>query len=351
MSTRSTWSILVQIVVVLFLTLLWPSKTYGMTIFIAGDSTVQSVESKRSPRSGWGQFFYEYFEMNNMYKSNLTNGISKRISRYASKDFVIENHSKFGESVKSYYDKGIFEFILNRAQKGDYVLIEFGHNDANYYRPDKMISATEYKTYLKKMVVDCRKKGVTPVFISSISRYIYRDGRMVNYFAKYRTYMKEAAKETNVIYLPLGERSDQYLLTTGSTFCKQFYMVLDPGACAAYPNGRNDRTHTTDVGARMYAGMVASLIGSEERLSDISKHLKVNRSSFDKNLYYLLERSDCFSKKQYDSIKRAIARTMMAEGKEEFSQGKLASYRRLINRKTRISLKVKKKLKSKKRKD
>ncbi|WP_265446703.1 GDSL-type esterase/lipase family protein [Acetivibrio straminisolvens] len=221
-----------------------PVSEDKITIYIASDSTAQSYGASYAPQAGWGQFLGQYFTSN----------------------VVIANRAIAGRSSKSFVDEGRLDSILNEIKPGDYLLIQFGHNDATISNPDRYAAPyTTYKEYLAKYVDGARQKGAIPVLITPVGRLNYKNNVFVNDFPDYCTAMKQVAAEKNVKLIDLMTKSLNYYTSIGYNETYKLFMVSV---------NNTDYTHFTEKGALQIARLVAE--GVKEINLDISKYLKAN---------------------------------------------------------------------------
>src|SRR5690606_15320439 len=131
----------------------YPAKAAGsaVTIYMAGDSTMQSYSDMFAPQQGWGEQFGRYF----------------------SSEVVVKNHAIGGRSSKSFLFDGRLDNILHEIKPGDYFFISFGHNDASAGIPDRYASPEDYKMYLKRYIDGAKQRGATPIVLTPVGRRDY----------------------------------------------------------------------------------------------------------------------------------------------------------------------------------
>lgn len=236
-------------------------------IFWAGDSTVATNKFVTYPQTGIGQAF----------------------DRYTRGDVVIYNHAVNGRSTKSFIDESRLAPIYNEITKGDYLFIQFGHNDEKKQDPARYTDPHgEFITNLWKFVNAARNKGAYPVFITSVERKIFDENGVLKEtgHAEYAAGMKEAGEKLEVPVIDLFTMSRAFLSEAGNEGSKKYYMNLAPGEAAWAPEGLSDNSHLKYEGAMLYAGMIArgllelgshyaTLIEGDELLSDSMK-IEVN---------------------------------------------------------------------------
>lgn len=220
-------------------------------IFLIGDSTVASYPEEDKPMKGWGQLLGDHF--NDTVK--------------------ILNFAKSGESSKSFRDSGLWDEVIDRLEKGDYLFIQFGHNDQKKLFPDRYTHPfTSYKTNLIAFAREAKQKGAFPIIVTPVCRRKFNNGRIIHTLGDYPSAAREAAKEENIPIIDLNERSYLLLNKLGREKSKELFLHLKPGKYEAYPEGREDDTHFSEFGARKMAKLIVEEI--KENDLDIGSYLK-----------------------------------------------------------------------------
>ena len=203
-------------------------------LYMAGDSTMYSYGPTFYPRTGWGKIMPE------MVKPGIK----------------VENHAVGGRSSKSFRGEGRWDKIMSQLKPGDFVIIQFGHNDgargaANWYRYAS--PTVHYPENLRNFVLDVRVKGAIPVLCTPTVVYQMRDGLLFNNstLQSYVDAVKRIAKEENVDLLDLNACALEEMSRDPDP--KRFFMFLPPGKFKNYPNGCKDSVHLSEAGARFYA--------------------------------------------------------------------------------------------------
>jgi lysophospholipase L1-like esterase len=208
-----------------------PSATNAApTLFMIGDSTMANKPLvPAQPERGWGQMLPGYF-----------------------KDAVrIENHALNGRSSKSFRDEGHWEIVRQRIRPGDYVIIQFGHNDEKEKDPKRYtIPFGSFKQNLERYVREVREKKGNPILATPIVRRAFTsDGQLQDTHGDYVVAVRQVASEQKVPLLDLEKRSAELLKKLGPELSKKMYMWCEPGEFATIPNGRKDNTHFNAYGA------------------------------------------------------------------------------------------------------
>ncbi|MCR5155417.1 MAG: rhamnogalacturonan acetylesterase [Butyrivibrio sp.] len=207
-------------------------------IFWAGDSTVATNKASTYPQTGIGQAF----------------------DRFTAMDVAVCNRAVNGRSTKSFIDESRLAPIYDEITKGDFLFIQFGHNDEKENDPARYTEPFgEFKVNLGKFVNVARNKGAYPVFITSLERCLFDENGKLKPSAHtdYVLAMKEAGKELEVPVIDLFTMSRDFLEKTGDEASKKYYMNLAPGEASWAPEGKIDNSHLKYEGAMLYAGMVA----------------------------------------------------------------------------------------------
>lgn len=244
-------------IVILCLATLVFAQTVTYRVHIIGDSTVCDYAENKYPWAGWGQVLGHFFR----------NG-----------SVTINNAAIGGRSTKSFYVEGRWTTVLGQIKSGDFVLIQFGHNDRDYTKEERYADTTLYKSYLKLYVSESRAKGAIPVFVTPMNMNTWNGTTLREVFterdkgADYRGAMINVANELKVPLIDLEKKSAVFMKTVGQAYCTSFqFMGLDAGEYPNYPDGYADGTHFQEMGALVNARMVAEGIKELSGHTDIGK--------------------------------------------------------------------------------
>lgn len=207
------------------------------TIFWAGDSTVKQNSIATYPQTGIGQAFHRY--VRNM-------------------QVQIENHAENGRSTKSFIDEGRLAAIYDRIQPGDFLFIQFGHNDEKADDPVRYADPeTDFPANLEKFVNVARNKGAVPVFITPLTRWNRNNpGAKFRHDAWAASY-RRTAQRLDVALIDLTRMSEELVDSLGDRARTDFYMNIPAGVYPAFPDGLTDGTHLQPLGALTFAGLIA----------------------------------------------------------------------------------------------
>ena len=222
------------------------------TIFLIGDSTMANKPTDDNPERGWGQLFPEYF----------------------TSDIDIQNHAVNGRSTKSFIKEGRWDTVMGRIQPGDFILIQFGHNDSKADDSNRTAPAhTLYKENLIRFVTDVRSKGATPVLITPVMRRKFDpSGKFIDQHGDYPGVVKEVAALMKVYWIDLHKSSEEMIVNEGVEGSKRFFMNIPKNHFKNYKGKENDNTHFTEYGAASVASLVCKSI--KDQNLPMAKYLK-----------------------------------------------------------------------------
>ncbi|MFL6618248.1 MAG: rhamnogalacturonan acetylesterase [Povalibacter sp.] len=220
------------------------------TIYLAGDSTV--TDQTDEPGASWGQMLPNFFDAS----------------------VAVANHAESGETLKSFLAELRLDKILETLHAGDWLLIQFGHNDQKAQWPQTYADAsTTYRSYLRAYIAEARRRGATPILITSPERRNFNDaGRIVDTLGDYPEAVRTVAREDSVALIDLHQMS------------KTFYEALGPDRSRlAFGQQGADRTHHSNYGAYELARMIVlGLQNADPKLSaGLASHLAADAGTFD----------------------------------------------------------------------
>ena len=209
-----------------------------ITIHIIGDSTASIKLDEKRPEHGWGELFHLYFN----------------------DKVTIKNYAKNGESTKSFKDRGLFSEARKNFRSGDYLIIQFGHNDSKIIDPEKFTEPlSTYQDNLKYYVDEARKLNVEPIIFSSISRRYFISEKVLEKrtVGLYPYAAKNFAKNYGVKFIDMYKHTYKLYRYLSDKNSKKMYMHLLPNTYENYPDGLTDNTHLNGYGAKVIASLVA----------------------------------------------------------------------------------------------
>jgi pectinesterase len=245
-----------------------------ITIFMIGDSTMANKNiTGGNPERGWGMVLQGFF----------------------SEDVVIDNHAVNGRSSKSFIDEGRWDAVLSKIKKGDYVFIQFGHNDEKPAADRHTDPGTTFDENLRRFVRETRERGGIPVLFNSIVRRNFRrpndeaiakDARneagtskdetegtvLYDTHGAYLDSPRNVAKEMGVTFIDMNKITHDLVEGMGPEDSKRLFMWVEPNKVPAFPKGREDNTHLNVYGAKVVAGLAVDAIA--EAIPELAQYVR-----------------------------------------------------------------------------
>lgn len=218
-----------------------PQPENPVLIYMIGDSTMCNYSLDHdNPQRGWGQLLPEFVQ----------DGVK------------VENRAAGGRSSRSFVKEGRWAKIMETLKPGDWVVIQFGHNDQKKDKPEIYTDPeTDYRTFLKDFIKDTRANGARPVLATSIyRRYFDQEGHPKNSLGGYPEATRAVAEEMNVPLVDLNELTGILLAEAGVENSKKLFLHCEPGEHPLFPDGRHDNSHLSETGARAIAKLFADAV-------------------------------------------------------------------------------------------
>jgi len=204
-------------------------------IFLAGDSTMAIKETKAYPETGWGMPFVYFWD------STVT----------------VVNKAKNGRSTKTFISEGLWKSITDEAAEGDYVFIQFGHNDESKDKKERYSTPDTFRMNLQRFIKEARDKKAIPILFTPVSRRKFdSSGIALETHLEYSAYVREVAAGEKVLFIDLDKKSRDLYQQFGKENSKLLFLQLAPGENPNYPDGKEDNTHFNELGARLIAQIV-----------------------------------------------------------------------------------------------
>jgi lysophospholipase L1-like esterase len=232
------------------------SNTKAATIFLSGNSTV--VDQDREPWASWGQMIPSFFEP---------------------KDICIANYAESGETLSSFKSAKRLQKLLSLMKTGDYLFIEFGHNDQKQ-KGEGIGPFTSYKRDLKFFISEVRKKGGTPVLVTSMNRRSFDStGHITNSLGDYPEAVRQTAKEENVALVDLNAMSKIMYEAWGPEQSIKAFVHYPANTFPNQDKKLEDNTHFNTYGAYEICRCIVQSIKDNDL--HIAKYLKKGIAKFD----------------------------------------------------------------------
>jgi len=211
----------------------------NIRVYLIGDSTMSAKEVRAYPETGWGMPFAHFFDTT----------------------VTVDNRAKNGRSTKTFISEKLWQPVVENLQEGDYVFIQFGHNDESKEKTERYTTPEEYKANLLRFVSETRNKKAFPILITPVARRKFdATGHIVETHEIYSELVRTVAKEENVQFIDLDKKSQALLQQYGEENSKMLFNWLEPGENPNYQTGHQDNTHFNELGARKVAELVLAEI-------------------------------------------------------------------------------------------
>ena len=223
------------------------------TLFLIGDSTMADKENPdKNPEHGWGQ----------MLPALMTSDIN------------IRNHATNGRSSKSFRTEGRWNKVMQQLKKGDFVIIQFGHNDQKVNDSSRFTNPyTQYRANLERYVRETRAKGATPILMTSIVRRNFNEnGVLIDTHKEYPLVVRLVADNLKVPFVDLQLLTEQLEIAYGPEKSGKLHLHYKEGEDPYYPKGKDDDTHLSELGATLVAQMTARNLKSMK--TGLEKYIK-----------------------------------------------------------------------------
>ncbi|SMO94226.1 rhamnogalacturonan acetylesterase [Gracilimonas mengyeensis] len=203
-------------------------------VYLVGDSTMSDKRISSYPETGWGMPF----------------------PYYLNDEIEVENHARNGRSTRTFIEEGRWDTIKETLKAGDFVLVQFGHNDEvptkTRYTPPE-----QFQQFLRQYIAETREHGAHPILLTPITRRQFdENGQVKETHEQYSALMREVAESENVPMIDMDRKSQAMLTEIGEEKSTLLFLQLEPGQNPNYPEGVTDNTHFSETGARMMAELV-----------------------------------------------------------------------------------------------
>ena len=223
---------------------LWLVFSSFTTVHLMGDSTMAEKDlPKAGQERGWGMMFQNFLDPS---------------------EVKVVNYAQNGRSTKSFRDMGLWDKVYAAVQPGDYVFIQFGHNDAKESDPARYAAAWgAYQDNLRLFIDGVREKGGTPVLLTPVARRWFKEKGLDRHcHGDYPAAMQAVAAEKDVTLLDVTTPTLDWLEGLGDEASKAYFMIS---------TGKDDNTHLVPCGARKVTEIICGLI--KEQLPELAQHL------------------------------------------------------------------------------
>jgi len=223
-----------------------PTTGTTPTLYVIGDSTAAAYGRERYPLFGWAQVLSYYFDADALR---------------------VEDRARSGRSSKSFYDEGAWTPIREALQPGDFLFIQFGHNDEKQDDPNRYTDPdTTYPAYLMRYVEETRASGANPVLLTPIHRNSWASATVLkDSHGAYPDAVRALAKTHDIPLIDMHARTEEFFEHLGQERTTRLFINLRPGLYPNYPEGKPDNTHLQEKGAYAISALAIDAI-REQRL-------------------------------------------------------------------------------------
>src|SRR6478736_423789 len=175
-----------------------------ITVYLIGDSTMSIKKTEAYPETGWGMPFKYFFDST----------------------VVVDNRAMNGRSTRTFISENRWQSVADNLKEGDYVFIQFGHNDESKEKTDRYTTPEQYKSNLVKFITETRAKKATPVLCTPVSRRRFKEGKAQETHAEYSPLVFEVATQQNIPFIDLNAKSLELLQKFGEEQSKLLFLQL-----------------------------------------------------------------------------------------------------------------------------
>lgn len=223
-----------------------------ITVFTIGDSTMADKKAEVAPETGWCQAFPAFVDQS----------------------VAIKNRAVNGRSTKSFITEGRWKAVVDSLKPGDYVFIQFGHNDEKIQDTTRYAEPfTSYRLNLGRFVRETREKGASPVLFTPIVRRKFVNGFLAETHGNYPVVVRQLAAEMNVPLVDLQLLTAGAVTALGEEASKKIFLWTPPSD--KFPQGRKDDTHLCVEGAALFAKLAAQQLLILD--NSLSGRIKINQ--------------------------------------------------------------------------
>lgn len=224
-------------------------QNHKITVWMIGDSTMSVKQPKAYPETGWGMPFSTFFN----------------------KKVTVDNRAMNGRSTLSFINEKRWQAVYDNLKEGDYVLIEFGHNDEKINKPGVGTTIEQYKTNLATFVSEARAKKAIPVLMTPIVRRNFQNGKLTDTHLGYSDAVRKVADSLHVPLVDMQKKTERLLTSLGDEGSVKLFNHVPPGT-ENYPDGKKDDTHLSPEGAKQIALLAAE--GLKEAKVELVRYLR-----------------------------------------------------------------------------
>lgn len=254
----------IKYILILFLGILLISSTKRpVHILMAGDSTMADKTLTRTVTdSATGtKTTYPYLER----------GWGQLLPNYLNEKTVVKNYARNGRSTRTFIEEGLWTQLIEDTQKGDFVIIQFAHNDGVITKKS-YTNPAQFRLNFVAFVNEVKAKGATPILCTPVARRKFdENGKLVATHGEYPDIIRSVAKQENVTMIDMEKLTSKMLQDAGVELSNSYFHKFAPGESPFFPKGLDDNTHFNEAGA----SRVAELFLNEIKTKKIKPFIKL----------------------------------------------------------------------------
>ncbi|WP_163308335.1 rhamnogalacturonan acetylesterase [Dysgonomonas sp. 521] len=214
---------------------------------ISGDSIFEPF-----PEKGWGQL----------------------LPAFLTENVQVKNYAKNGRSSRTFIGEGLWQQVIDGLQSGDYLVIQFGHNDASKEKVDRYTTPEEYVRNFTMFVQEAKAKGAKPIICTSVARRRFdQNGTFQDSHGEYLDLARNVAISEGIPMIDMYEKSKEVLTRLGDEKSKSLFLHLKPGENLNFPEGKIDNTHFNERGALLMASLFLEGL-KEQNITELTGEIK-----------------------------------------------------------------------------
>jgi pectinesterase len=228
-----------------------------VAVHLAGDSTMAPKLSERRPETGWGEAFQSLLDPAR---------------------FRVVNHAVNGRSTRTFIEEGRWKALLDSVRAGDWVFIQFGHNDASPDKVDRYTNPTDYRRNLERFIADVRAKKANPLLLTPVVRRRFDStGKFFDSHGEYPDIVRSVAK-TGVPFIDAHRLTWGLVEGRGAEGSRRLFLHVAKGTNPNYPEGVEDNTHFSPEGAAAVARLMRdAFVGIADSVDGVREGAPVQR--------------------------------------------------------------------------
>jgi lysophospholipase L1-like esterase len=209
-----------------------------VTVYLIGDSTMSVKSVSAYPETGWGMPFAHFFD----------------------ETVTVDNRAQNGRSTRTFIEENRWQPVVDSLREGDYVFIQFGHND-EVVTKKSYTTESAFTANLLRFVTESRNRKAIPVLITPVARRKFdATGNIEGTHTIYANLVRKVAADSQTPLIDLDTQSQQLLQQLGVDNSTMLFLHLAPNEHPNYPEGKEDNTHFNELGARRVAEIVLANI-------------------------------------------------------------------------------------------